>query len=75
MDDRTGQIREFDSSADALLNGFNVRLPHKPVATCQRCGGTGSRKSGVTGRFVPCRSCYGVKQELPTLREMAKRLG
>lgn len=57
MDDRTGHIEQFSDPCDALVHGHNVPLRGKPDPDCKRCGGTGSRKSGVTGRFVPCRCC------------------
>lgn len=48
MDDRTGEIRQFESDEEAIKAGFNVLLDSPPNPTCRRCDGKGSRRKAMS---------------------------
>ena len=59
----TGEIREFQSQAQAELAGFLQPLTDKPKPSCKKCFGRGYIGINDNGKYVPCTCCCKAPKE------------
>lgn len=55
MDERTGEIGQFESDEKARQAGYDIPLGRAPRRNCKRCYGRGHLGRNVdTGKYLPC---------------------